>query len=186
MTAVTLFGQPSNPATLVSDPTGYTMAVQFTISTPLPLDGIWFWSAPGAGSLPGTIALFAVGTQTLVHSESATWSGAAASGWVFAAFSSKPSLSAATNYKAAVFNSGGSNWYSATSAYYSSGPGSGGISNPPLSAPNDAGTTSGQDSFNQDTLGYPQNSFNAANYWVDPQVTVAGAAPSGLLIASYI
>jgi len=182
VTAYTLFGQ-SGGGSLAADTNTYTMGVQFSVSLAgCTLTGMWFFSASGAGSLPETIALFAVSGGTLLHSESATWSGAAGSGWVRASFSSPPSLTSGTAYVGAVYDSGGFNWYSGTHDYWDTGAGSGGITNGPLSAPNNAGAAHGQDAFDgSGPLAFPTSSFQATNYWMDPEVTVtaatAGRAP---------
>jgi Domain of unknown function (DUF4082) len=180
VTKYTLFSQTGG-GTLTSDANDYTMGVQFSVSQACTLTGIWWYSVSGATALPGTIALYSVsggGSGTLVHSETPSWSGAAGSGWVNAEFSSPPSLTASTNYKACVGISGvAGNWYSSTSNYWSSGAGSGGITNGPLSAPNNAGGDGGQDTFHAGaTLTYPATSFSAGNYWVDPEVQPSGAA----------
>lgn len=183
MTSYTLFGQ-SGGTTESGDTADYTMGVQFQVSQTATLAAIWFFSPTSANELPETIALFAVSGTSLVHSESASWSGIAGSGWVRAAFSSPPSLSASTGYKACILKTGAGNFYSATGAYWSSGAGSGGITNGPLSAPNNGGADGGQDTFNASaSLTYPASSFNAANYWVDPEVSVTAAAAGGLLMA---
>ena len=121
--------------------------------------------------LPQTIALFAMAGGALVHSESASWSGAAASGWVRAAFSSPPALTAATGYKSMrppehrrqLVRRDGIQLLEA-------GAGSGGITNGPLSAPNNAGASPGQASYqpgrHADLSRY--STFNSSNYWVDP------------------
>lgn len=178
MTAYTLFGQPANPATLTSDSADYTMGVQFSVSQAgCTLTAVWFWSAPGAAGLPETIALWAVTGQSLVHSETASWSGAAGSGWVKATFASPPSLTASTAYKASVFSNSGNFFYSGTSHYWDTGAGSAGITNGPLSAPSNAGAAQGQDTFTSGSvMAYPATSFNASNYWVDPEITTGGAS----------
>jgi hypothetical protein len=173
----TLFSQPTAPASLVADNAAYTFGVEFSVSEAATLTAVWFFSASGAQDLPSEIALYAVSGATLVHSESASWSGVAASGWVSATFTSPPSLSASVNYKACVLYPGGGQWYSATSHYWDTGSGSGGITNGPLSAPDNAGGDGGQDTFTQSSsLSYPSSSFNATNYWVDPDVTVAAVS----------
>jgi len=174
VTVYTLFGQEATGSSLNSDTDYYTMGVQFSVDVSgATLTAIWFYSASGAGVLPQDIALFAVSGQSLVHTESASWSGAAGSGWVRAPFSSPPALTSGVSYKACVIeNTGDFEWYSATGAYWSTGAGSGGITSGPVSAPNNAGGDGGQDTFNNGaTLTYPDTSFNAANYWVDPEVT---------------
>ncbi len=68
-------------------------------------------------------------------------------------------------------------WYSATNHYWDAGPGSGGISSGPLSAPDNAAAADGQDSFfASGILTYPSNSFAATNYWVDPEIVTGGAS----------
>jgi len=58
--------------------------------------------------------------------------------------------------------------------------GASGITSGPLSAPNNAGGDGGQDTFNVGgSLTYPSGSFNAANYWLDPEVTATAAAGGG-------
>lgn len=197
MTTYTLFGQPASPASIVSDSTAYTLGVQFSVaSSGYTLTGIWFYSASGAASLPSTIGLYAVSGTSLVHSETPSWSGAAGSGWVKATFASPPSLTSGAAYKGCVLDaSPGGNWYSATSHYWDTGSGSSGItSGPDLSAPNNAGGSGGQDTLNTgSTIAYPSSSFNAANYWVDVEVTppsaalsvVTGSLPTAALSASY-
>ena len=176
MAIYTLFGQPANPATLAADPTDYTMGVQFSVSAAGTLTAIWFFSAAGAVQLPGTIALFAVSGQSLVASQAASWSGAAGSGWVRAPFTVPPALAAGTAYKACIFDNAGSNFYSATLHYWDTGPGASGVTNGPLSAPNSASSAQGQDTFTVGAvLAYPATVSNAANYWVDPVVSVAVA-----------
>jgi Domain of unknown function (DUF4082) len=179
VTAYTLFGQPASPAAITDDTSDYTMGVQFTVSgSGCTLTAIWFWSAPGAGALPDTIALYAVSGQSLVHSEAASWSGTAGSGWVRAAFSAPPSLTTSVAYKAGIFENTGNFFYSGTSHYWDTGPGSGGITSGPLSAPASSGADGGQDTFTAGSiLAYPASSFNAANYWVDPEVTTAAGTP---------
>lgn len=174
MPVYTLFGQPATPAALAADTTNYTMGVQFSVSQAGgTLTAIWFFSAPGAGSLPATIALFAVAGQALVTSQAAAWSGAAGSGWVRAAFTVPPSLTAGTAYKAAVLDNANTNWYSATAHDWDTGAHAGGASNGPLSAPNNAGAAQGQDTFTASgALSYPATASNASNYWVDPEVSL--------------
>lgn len=179
MTSYTLFSQAAPGVPLTSDATPYTFGVQFTVSQAGTLAAIWWFSGTGATSLPDHILLFQVtgsGTGTLVHSEAASWSGAVGTGWVRAQFSSPPSLTASTNYKASVSVAAVTgNWYTTTANYWSSGPGSGGITNGPLSAPNNAGGDGGQDTFSTSSLTYPATSFNAGNYWLDPEVSVAAS-----------
>lgn len=180
MPVYTLFSQQATGSVLASDITAYTMGVQFSVSQAATLSGIWFYSASGATQLPQTIALYQVSGTSLVTSQAATWSGAAGSGWVRAPFTSPPALTAGTAYKACVLNNSGTvNWYSNTAHYWDTGTGSGGAANGPLSAPNNAGASPGQDSFNQgNVLAYPASTSLASNYWVDAEVTASAAGPA--------
>jgi Domain of unknown function (DUF4082) len=177
MATYTLFNQAATGASLTVDPVAYTMGVQFKVTLPgFSLAAVWFYSAATATVLPQTIALYDfLGSANLIHSESATWSGAPGSGWVRAAFASPPALTAAPTidiYKACVLQNSTVNWYSATSHYWDTGSGSGGITSGPMNAPNNAGSHDGQDSFAASAiLSYPSGSFNATNYWVDPEIT---------------
>lgn len=185
MAVYTLFGQPSSPATLNVDNGGYTFGLQFSVSVAATLTGIWWYSPSGASSnRPSVIALYDAGTQTLIHSETPTWSGAGGSGWIRAPFSSPPSLSTGHAYKGCLYDNPGANWYAGTGSYFTTGPGASGVTNGPLSAPNNAGADAGQESYNTSNA-YPSSSFGT-NYWVDVEVTVAGSSPSGLLMAGIV
>jgi len=193
MATYTVFGQPSSPATLASDPADYCMGMQFTLSQDASLTGIWFYSPSGAGGLPEQCGVYQVtgpGTGTLAASQtSPAWSGIAGSGWIKATFDGGTTLTASTSYKVAVAWGFGVNHYGATAHYWDSGPGSGGITSGPITAVNNATADGGQDTFTSGSAGvltYPATSFNAGNYWVDVQVTIAGpASEQGLLLATF-
>jgi len=184
VTAYTVFGQGA-AGSLQSDTQDYTMGMQFTLSQPAALTGIWFNSATGAGALPAACCIYQVtgaGTGSQVTgtvNTSPSWSAAAGSGWVKVTYDGSVTLSASTNYKVCVFYGGGANWYSITANYWSSGPGSGGITSGIITAPNNAVADQGQDTFHNPSavLVYPDTSFNASNYWVDVEVTVAAPPP---------
>jgi hypothetical protein len=187
--AQTLFGQPSSPASLASDDEALTLGLQFTLSEDSPLTGIWFYSAPGAGHLPESCAIYDVGSQTVVtgtQNSSPSWSGAAGSGWVKVTYDGSVTLAAGTPYKAVVYGGffSGQNWYSATNHYWDSGAGASGLTSGAITAPNNAGADGGQDSF--DTSGsqhYPASSFNATNYWVDVEVGSNAISGTGAITA---
>jgi hypothetical protein len=178
----TLFSQGATGTSgVAADPTAYTMGVQFSVSVSGgTLTAVYFYSDTGAAVLPQAIALYAVSGASLVHSESASWSGLAGTGWVRAAFASPPSLTSGAAYKACVEQSTVANWYSLTASYWTSGAGGSGITNGPLSAPGNAGGDGGQDTFSTSVPAYPNSSFNASNYWVDPEVTTTGANVTGV------
>ena len=179
MTVYTLFGQPATPATLTPDPAAYTLGMEFSLSENAALTGIWFYSAPSAALLPQACAIYAVSGQSIAaENTSPSWSGAAGSGWVKCTFDGSVTLTAGTNYKVCVqclADTGDGDWYSSTAHYWDTGAGSAGITNGPLTAPDNAGADVGQDSYsNEEALVYPDSSFNAGNYWIDVEVTVSG------------
>lgn len=85
-------------------------------------------------------------------------------------------LAAGTKYKVAVVNGTAipDSWNSATLDYWSTGDGSNGISNGPLSAPNESGAPSpGQGTYNfGSSFTYPDtyDTGGAPTYWVDVEV----------------
>jgi len=182
MTTYTVF-QQAGGGTIADDSSTYTLGMAFTLSQPATLTGIWFYSAAGANGLPVGCAVYlntGTGTGTIVagsENDSPSWSAAAGSGWVRCAYPGGPSLSASVQYKVVVLKDATSQVYSATSHYWDSGPGSGGITNGILTAPNSG--DGGQDSYVSPSasLTYPASSFNAANYWIDVEVSDGSPPP---------
>jgi hypothetical protein len=177
VTSYTLFSQGSVSATFTpsSDPSPYTIGVQFSVSTACILNGIWFYSGTGAVILPQVIALYAVTGTSLIHQETATWSGAAASGWVFAAFSSPPALASGIAYEGCALQDTSAAWYTTTTNYFTSS----GVTNGPLSAPSAGSATGAQGAFHAGaSLAYPATGFESSNFWADVQVT-PGVSPAG-------
>jgi hypothetical protein len=170
-------GYPTLPSGLAGDTQGYTLATEFKLSASCTLDKIWFYSAPGASVLPTRCAIWAVSAQSAVSGTDNTapaWSGAPGSGWVSCAYSGV-SLPAG-DYKVAVFNGGGTQWFPGTAAYWTTGPGANGITAGPLSAPGAPTATSpGQGTYHAGAWGYPQTYAPAGgeNYWTDVEVTPA-------------
>ena len=168
---------PAIPGHVDSDTAGYTLATEFQLSKSCTLDNIWFYSAPGAGTLPTRCAIWNVGSQSEVSgtdNSSPAWSGAAGSGWVSCSYTE--ATLPAGDYKVSVFYGGGSAWYQATTGYWSSGgPGSKGITTGPVTAPGTSDATSpGQSTYNYASWGYPQTFASAGNgecNWVDVEVT---------------
>lgn len=170
-------GYPTLPGHVDSDTAGYTLATEFQLSKSCTLDNIWFYTASGAAALPTRCAIWDVSSQSEVSgtdNSSPAWSGAAGSGWVACAYSGV--TLPAGDYKVAVFYGGGSEWYQATNGYWDTGgPGAGGITAGPVSAPGTlAATSPGQSTYNGGSWSYPQTYAAAGdgeNYWVDVEVT---------------
>lgn len=179
MTTYTLFAQANPGATSSGAGNNGTNGLHFNVSSACTLDGIWHYSPSGATQLPTSIGLYTVtviGTSgTLVHSETASWSGAAGSGWVFASFSSPPSLSSGTEYMAVQFRNDSSNrWFD---FYTVTWPVTSGI----LTAPKDTGT--GQGWYNIGTaMAFPTTQLAGDNFGMDVQVSTSSSvgAPARL------
>ena len=182
VTTYDLFGQQATGTALTADPTSYTLGMQWavilTAGQTAVLSGLRFYSAAGAGVLPTHIINYDVNSQAAIDDQVASWSGAAGSGWVTALFTVPPSLASGVKYKAAVYQPNAANWYSNTANYWTSGAGSAGVTNGPLSAPNSAGGAQGQDSFVVGGPTYP-NAGSGANYWIDVVVAVTTPAAGG-------
>ncbi len=183
MTVYTLFGQQATGSSVADDANTYSMGMQFTLSESAALTGIWFYSAGSANALPAGCAVYhmtGAGAGSIVagsENDSPSWSGTAGSGWVKCAYGSGPTLTASATYKVVILKSGAEFVYSATSHYWDSGAGASGLTSGIITAPNNAGGDGGQDTFASPSasLTYPDSSFNATNYWVDVEVTVASA-----------
>ena len=170
---------PTLPGHVSSDTRGYVLATEFQLSGSCTLGNIWFYSASGAAALPSRCAIWDVASQTVVSGTDSTtpsWSGAAGSGWVSCAYSGV--TLPAGDYKVAVFNGGGSEWYLAATGYWGSGGvGASGITVGPVTAPGTSAATSpGQGTYNEGSWAYPQTyaaSGSGENYWIDVEVKPA-------------
>lgn len=193
MTTYTLFNQRGG-GEYQNDINPYTLAVQFSVNQPnLQLTGIWFYSAPAMAVLPAQIVLFTTsGAQVAVNSSPSWLTGvgggaaSAGSGWVYAAFSSAVPLISGTNYFGCVFYAAGHNWYSATNDYWSAGAGSTGITNGPLSAPNNRNSAIGQSpyAYSASSPKVPNTTWDETNYWVDVNVTTTATTPPAVTITA--
>jgi hypothetical protein len=163
-----------------TDNFGQTFGVEFTLSQPCILNGIWFYSPSGVASdaagpipssgtqsatgLPTMCGIFNVATQAVLPgtlNRSPAWSGAAGSGWVACQYSGV--MLPAGDYKACVYTTGGwDNFYLETHNYWgaesSSVPASAvsapaGITAGPLAGLSAAQSAEGQITFHHDADG---------------------------------
>jgi Domain of unknown function (DUF4082) len=186
VTAYRLWPATNGPVLDAADSAGYTLGMEFSLSQSATLTGIWFWRATVLSTLPAQATLYTVADQSIVTGSTVSFTDPGTAGWIEAPISGGPMLSAATNYKVCVFNSGViTSWYSATAHYWDTGAGSGGLTTGIITAPNDSGGDGGQDTFHVGgaSLTYPANSFHAGNYWIDVQVTTAGT-PAGIPVST--
>ena len=169
----------------------YTLGMQFSLSQSCTLQKIWHYSSPGSTVLPTRCAIWAVSGQTVVSgtdNTSPSWKkpdGTAASagvGWIYVDYSaSGVTLAPSTNYKVSTFtNDNVDPWFGATTGYWTSGGnGSAGLAQGPLTAPNSAGASPGQNSWNTGiTWTYPNTSTSPENDWIDVEVAPVVSAPS--------
>ena len=181
MTAYTLHSGATYGLSSSGNPTPYAFGVQFSVSQSVELTGIWWYSGASSASLPTACALYNANTQAQIPgtlNNSPTWSGAAGSGWVKCTYSG-PTLSAGTNY-VAVVETGGAVYYD-VNGFWTSGGGSSGITNGPLSAPSSAGSVNGQMTYLQSgTIGFPTNTVTGYDFGVDVEVTTIPVVSSAL------
>lgn len=181
----TIWGQATNIATAVTADTGaYTLGTVFEALENGTLTGVWFWSGSGAIALPTRVGLWSTTTSTsiLLDAENANWSGPVGSGWIRTALSNPQPLTAGTYYAVGVFYGGGSNWYTGSSHWWDTNTNAGYVGIPfgPAIAPDssvaNANThAAGQSAFvsGGTDVQFPTSSFNAGNYWIDPEITIA-------------
>jgi Domain of unknown function (DUF4082) len=164
---------------VASDPSDYTLGMQFSVNAPVFLTGIWWYSPPGAGVLPNGSAIYDVLTTNIVAGSlnaAPTWSGIVGSGWVKVSYPGTLQLAANHPYVVSILKSDAThNFYGPVSGFWSTGIGGAGLSNGPITAPNNANAvspSSGQGGFNSAAVfTFPASSFGSTNYGVDVEVT---------------
>lgn len=171
MTTYTLWSQAAQTGTTSGVGNAGTIGLHFTVSQAATLNGVWLYSASGLTQLPTAIGLFNFSTQALIHSETvSSWSGAAGSGWVYAAFSSPPSLVTGTDYLAGAFRNDAANgWFCYIQPY--TWPVTSGI----ITAPKD--TSTGQGWYDHTTTGisFPTSQLAGYNWLVDVSVSTSSS-----------
>ena len=166
------------------DTVPYTLGVQFAVAQTCMLTGIWFMTPTNAAVLPDSCVLFNADTQAQVPgtlNSSPSWQqpvagGAGTNGWVKCAYNGTVTLSPGVHYVAAVFSAdtGVVKWFSGYGGFWASGPGGSGVTNGPLTAPNNASSLHGQAPYNASaTLAYPATGFSSFDWGVDVEVTLA-------------
>jgi hypothetical protein len=172
----TLFLSTDKPAVLSStDPNAVELGVKFTVSSGGTITGLrYFKSAKDTGTHVGSLWTSAGSLLT-----SATFTNETQSGWQTVIFANPISVSANTTYVASYQSNG---FYAVDSNYFGTDHVSG-----LLTAP--SSTASGGNGIYNYGVGnnFPNNSYNASNYWIDviynqaPNVTPVAAADSGFL-----
>jgi hypothetical protein len=178
---------PNPPGRITDSAANFTLGTEFSLSENCALGRIWFYSPQEASQLPTECGIWNISSQSLVagsDNSSPAWSDPAGSGWVSCDYTSAGViLAAGTKYKVAVVNGAAhpSAWNSATLDYWDTGTGGSGISSGPISAPNEAGSSSpGQSTYNAGSaFAYPAtyDTGGAPTYWVDVEVMPSSASP---------
>lgn len=182
----------------------YVIATEFELSQSCVLNKIWYYSPAGTAQLATSADIWSItgadSGSIIAGTDSPSWSGAAASGWVSASFGGI--TLPAGSYKVSVYNNAGSpdEWSAkdANTNYWGTGAGGSGITWGPITAPGLAtasqayifngsapgstppyttgSTERGQSTFAQSgTNIYPYLYVDglAQNYWLDVEVTPA-------------
>ena len=162
-----VWGTSFTPASIdSSDPGAIEVGVKFRSDTFGTVNGVRFYKvSTNTGTHIGS--LWAADGRRLAQ---ATFSGETATGWQSVAFSSPVQIQPDTTYVASYYAPSGH--YAATSGYLYPAPapgpsGGSSVDSPPLHAlRNSATTTNGVYAYSTTSM-FPNNSFGAANYWVD-------------------
>ena len=163
----TIFGNSLAPPTADGgDPSPVEVGVKFKSDRFGMITGLRFYKAStNTGTHIGS--LWTADGQRLAQ---ATFSGESASGWQTVTFPSPVQVMPDTTYVASYFAPNGH--YSATQEYFYPGPapgpnGGGTQDSPPLHAIRNQGTTGNGVYAYASNSTFPNNSYGAANYWVD-------------------
>ncbi len=155
-----LFGPGDTPATITeNDPNPVELGVKFESSSAVKALGIRFYKGP-QNTGPHVANLWDSSGTLLA---SAAFSSETASGWQTASFATPVPLAANTVYVASYRTASG--FYSVTSAYFATG-----HTSAMLRAP-DSASAGGNGAYNYGAGGFPTDSYNDSNYWVDVIVT---------------
>ena len=160
-----LFSPSATPGTVTeNDPSAVDLGVKFQASTNGTIIGIRFYKGPqNTGTHIGDLW-----TTSGTLLASATFSNETASGWQQVNFSSPVSITAGTTYIASYETPVGE--YSADSNYFANA-----LTNGPLTAPSSASSGGNGVYAYGSSNPFPNNTFNASNYWVD--VVFSPSAP---------
>jgi Domain of unknown function (DUF4082)/Bacterial Ig domain len=158
---LTLWSNTATPAApSFNDPSAVEVGVKFTSDVSGYILGLRFYKGPlNTGTQVGNLW---TSTGTLLATTAFT--GETASGWQQANFSAPVPITANTVYVASYHTNVGG--YSVSPSYFATG----GLDNPPLHALQD-GVSGGNGVYVLGTGGFPTNSFNSDNYWVDVSFT---------------
>ncbi|MBI4492659.1 MAG: DUF4082 domain-containing protein [Chloroflexi bacterium] len=151
-----LWSNAATPAVAsANDPNAAELGVKFRTEVDGYITGLRFYK--GSANTGTHLGNLWTSTGTLLGS--ATFSNETASGWQQVDFAAPVPVSANTIYVASYHTDAGG--YAVNQGYFGAG-----VDNTPLHAPAD-GVAGGNGVFNYGPSGFPSQSFNASNYWVD-------------------
>ncbi|ATB39160.1 hypothetical protein CYFUS_004601 [Cystobacter fuscus] len=169
-----LFDASAVPAVAAADDSAAVeLGVRFRSDAPGRIMGVRFYKGAGnTGTHTGS--LWSASGALLA---TATFQGETASGWQEVRFATPVAIAADTNYVASYHAPAGH--YAATSNGFASA-----LDVPPLHAPA-SGTEGGNGLYHYGTSGFPTDSYQASNYWVDvafqPNDTTPPRAPTNVV-----
>jgi len=180
----TIFSGAAAPRVISSDSQSVELGVKFTSDTAGQIAAIRFYKGSNSVSTH-SVHLWSSTGQLLA---TGTSSGETAAGWQQVNFASPVSISANTTYVASYFTPVGQ--YAADANYFSTA----GVDSPPLHALSNA-TQGGDGVYAYSTSStFPNQTFAAANYWVDvvltnpntanPIIYSVGPAPGASLVST--
>jgi len=174
----------------------YTLAMEFELSESCQVEKLWMYSYAGCTVLPSRCGIFSVTSQTEVSgsdNSSPSWlsapgtSATAGGGWCYVDYSSANLILPAGKYRVAIYAATASNWFSYSTGYWgTTGPGSLGSSNGPISVPsNGSADTPGIGGSLAGSWGYPTSASGSNGFWMDVEVVPASlpASSSALLLS---
>ena len=149
-----IWSSATTPAVIEADPSPVELGVKFRSDVSGFITGLRFYK--GAGNTGPHVGSLWTGTGTLLAQM--TFTNETASGWQQANFASPVAISANTTYVASYHTTG----YAVDSGYFASA----GVNNLPLRALAD-GVDGSNGVYLYGAGGFPNQSFNSSNYWVD-------------------
>jgi hypothetical protein len=162
----TIFGSAAPALASANDSGAVELGVKFRASANGFITGLRFYK--GAQNTGTHIGHLWTATGTLLGS--VTFAGETATGWQQASFPSPIAVTANTVYVASYYAPRGG--YAFTGGFFA---GTAGVTRGPLNAPGTGTSPNGV--FRYGPSGFPNQTYNAANYWVD--VVFAATAGSG-------
>ena len=180
MAVYRLWPATSGQPTVVNDPADYTLGVEFYVTSACDFTAWHWWAQAACNPIFSLYQVDSATAGTLVNQVTGTSIASPFGEWKRVPVSVATSLTPNQRYRACITNTS-ANWYTRISNYWSTGPGSAGITNGPLVAPNSTNAT-GNDQCSHivaSSPAFPDISLSNVNYWIDVEVSDAAVIPSG-------